>query len=73
MIEPYLIGSVGQSLERIRQLRQIVQRTYRREYDGLRQICLTRLDVAQAAFQSEYQAWEAAQFEVLRTPVNAKQ
>ena len=51
MIESYLIGSVGQSLERIRQLRQIVQGPYRREYDGLRQICLTRLDAVQAAFQ----------------------
>ena len=51
MIEPYLIGSVGQSLERIRQLRQVVQGPYRREYDGLRQICLTHLDAAQGAFQ----------------------
>ena len=51
MIESYLIGSIGQSLERIRQLRQIVQGPYRREYDGLRQICLTRLDAVQAAFQ----------------------
>ncbi len=51
MIETYLIGSIGQSLERIRQLRQIVQEPYRREYDGLRQICLTRLDAAQAALQ----------------------
>lgn len=51
MIEPYLIGSVEQSLERIRQLRQIVQGSYRREYDGLRQICLTHLDAAKRAFQ----------------------
>ena len=51
MIETYLIGSVGQSLERIRQLRQIVQGTYRREYDGLRQICLMQLDAAQAVLQ----------------------
>ena len=51
MIEPYLIGSASQSLERIRQLRQIVQEPYRREYDGLRQICLTHLDATQAAFQ----------------------
>ena len=28
MIETYLIGSVGQSLKRIRQLRQIVQGPY---------------------------------------------
>ena len=52
MIETYLIGSIGQSLKRIRQLRQIVQGLYRREYDGLRQICLTHLDVAQASLQS---------------------
>ncbi len=52
MIETYLVGSVGQSLNRIRQLRQIVQGPYRREYDGLRQICLTHLDDAQASLQS---------------------
>ena len=52
MIESYLVGSIDQSLERIRQLRQIVQSRYRREYDGLRQICLTCLDTAQAAFTS---------------------
>ena len=46
MIETYLIGSIDQSLERIRQLRQIVQGPYRREYDGLRQINLTHLDAA---------------------------
>lgn len=51
MIEPYLIGSICQSLERIRQLRQIVQGSYRREYDGLRQICLTYLDTEQAALR----------------------
>ena len=51
MIESYLIGSVSQSLKRIQQLRQIVQGPYRREYDGLRQICLTHLDATQAAFQ----------------------
>ena len=51
MIEPYLIGSICQSLERIRQLRQIVQRSYRREYDGLRQICLTYLDTERAALR----------------------
>ena len=52
MIESYLIGSVGQSLERIRQLRQIVQGPYRREYDGLRQICLTRLDLYRHPFNA---------------------
>ncbi len=51
MIEQYLIGSIGQSLERVRQLRQIVQDSYRREYDGLRQICLSRLDTIQDALQ----------------------
>ena len=51
MIETFLIGSVGQLLERIRQLRQIVQGTYRREYDGLRQKCLMQLDAVQAALQ----------------------
>ena len=49
MIDTYLLGMSGQSTERIRQLRQIIQVPCRREYDGLRQICLTRLDVAQAA------------------------
>ncbi len=48
MVEKYLIGSIGQSLERARQLRQIVQGPYPREYDGLRQICLTQLDETQA-------------------------
>ena len=60
MIESYLIGSVGQSLERIRQLYQIVQGPYRREYD-----------VLNAAWREfwrapvEYQAWEAAQLDTL--------
>ena len=44
MIEKYLTGSIDQSLERARQLRQIVQGQYPREYDGLRQICSTQLD-----------------------------
>jgi hypothetical protein len=44
MIEQYLTGSINQSLERVRQLTQIVQGQYPREYDGLRQICLSRLD-----------------------------
>lgn len=52
MIETYLTGSIDRSLERIRQLRQIVQRPYRREYDGLRQICLTHLDAVQVALRS---------------------
>ena len=40
MAETCLIGSVGQSLEWIRQLCQVVQGPYRREYE---QICLTHL------------------------------
>lgn len=52
MIEDYLQGAIGQSLERERQLREIVQRHYRREYDGLRQICLGRLDSARAELQT---------------------
>lgn len=51
MIETYLMGSIGQLLERIRQLRQIVQGPYRREYDGLRQICLTHLDSTREALK----------------------
>lgn len=47
MIEAYLSGSIRQSLERVRQLRGIVQGRYPREYDGLRQLCLTKLDQAQ--------------------------
>jgi hypothetical protein len=46
MIEQYLSGSIAQSLERIRQLRQIAHGEYQREYDGLRQVCLVRLDDA---------------------------
>ena len=49
MIEAYLVGSIDQSMERLRQLRQIIQGPYRREYDGLRQICLERLDAVQEA------------------------
>ncbi|SKA41326.1 hypothetical protein SAMN02745126_06487 [Enhydrobacter aerosaccus] len=44
MIEDYLSGSVRQSIERILQLRGIVQSRLPREYDGLRQICLCKLD-----------------------------
>jgi hypothetical protein len=51
MIEQYLIGAIAQSLERVRQLSQIVQGQYRREYDGLRQLCLTRLDGARSELQ----------------------
>ncbi|MCP1854421.1 MULTISPECIES: hypothetical protein [unclassified Bradyrhizobium] len=46
MIEEYLVGSIQQSLERIRQLKNIIQNRYPREYDGLRQNCLNRLDRA---------------------------
>jgi hypothetical protein len=46
MIEEYLLGSIHQSLERIRQLRGIVHARYPREYDGLRQNCLNKLDRA---------------------------
>ena len=52
MIEAYLAGSIDQSLERTRILRQIIQGQYRREYDGLRQICLERIDAAHDAFRS---------------------
>ena len=52
MLEKYLTGSIDQSLERVRHLRQIVQRQYRREYDGLRQICLKHLDNTHTALQS---------------------
>ena len=51
MVEEYLIGSIGQSQERARQLRQVVQRRYPREYDGLRQICLSKLDETQDTLQ----------------------
>ena len=66
MIESYLMGSIGQLLERARQLRQIVQGPYRREYDGLRQICLTRLDATQVALQRL--AEETIVDTVLQTP-----
>ena len=69
MVEEYLIGSIGQSLERARQLRQIVQRQhprYSREYDGLRQICLTQLDETQDTLQ--YLAKETVVDTVLQTP-----
>jgi hypothetical protein len=50
VIEDYLKGSVSQSQERVRQLSQIVQEQYPREYDGLRQICLSRLDSISQAY-----------------------
>jgi hypothetical protein len=52
MIEAYLSGSILQSIERIRQLRGIVQSRYPREYDGLRQLCLTKLDQAHFEFSA---------------------
>lgn len=55
MIEQYLIGTIAQSLERVRQLTQIVQGQYPREYDGLRQLCLSRLDGARKEFQQLWQ------------------
>jgi len=50
VIEDYLKGSISQSQERVRQLSQIVQEQYPREYDGLRQICLARLDSISQAY-----------------------
>jgi hypothetical protein len=44
MIEDYLSGSIRQCIERIRRLRGIVQSRYSREFDGLRQICLGKLE-----------------------------
>ena len=66
MIEAYLVGSINQSKERIQYLRQIVHGTYRREYDGLRQICLTHLDAAQESL--ECLAEETAVTKELQTP-----
>ena len=51
MVEKYLTGSIDQTLERSRQLRQIVQGQYPREYDGLRQICLEQLNETQTSLQ----------------------
>lgn len=51
MVEQYLTGSIDQSLERIRQLRQIVQKRYPPEYESLQQICLDQLDETQIALQ----------------------
>ena len=66
MIEQYLIGSINQSLERVRQLSQIVQGHYRREYDGLRQQCLMRLDGARTDLQ--YLLRESVVDSKLQTP-----
>jgi hypothetical protein len=52
MIEDYLSGSIRQSIERIRRLRGIVQSRFPREYDGLRQICLGKLDQMLGEFNS---------------------
>jgi hypothetical protein len=52
MIEEYLAGSIRQCIERVRQLRGIVQTRYPREYDGLRQLCLTKLDQAHIEFKA---------------------
>lgn len=71
MVERYLTGSLIQSLERARQLRQIVQRTYPREYDGLRQICLHSLDDIQSHFQSLAQ--ETIVDTALQTPLRVRQ
>ena len=51
MVEKYLTGSMDQSLERARQLRQIVQGKYPCEYDRLRKICLKQLNESQASLQ----------------------
>jgi hypothetical protein len=52
MIEDYLSGSIRQSIERIRRLRGIVQSRLPREYDGLRQICLGKLEQMLVEFNS---------------------
>jgi hypothetical protein len=66
MIEAYLSGSIRQSLERVRQLRGIVQGSYPREYDGLRQLCLTKLD--QAQFELNALAGERLVDRAIQTP-----
>ncbi len=66
MIEDYLKGSITQSLERVRQLSQIVQERYPREYDGLRQICLSRLTAISQAY--EHLEQEAVIDSDLQTP-----
>lgn len=71
MVEKYLIGSINQSLERTRQLRQIVQGPYRREYDGLRQICLTQLDETRTTLRRL--AEETVVNTALQTPRRARE
>ena len=71
MVEKYLTGSIDQALERVRQLRQIVQGQYRREYDGLRQICLTHLDDTQATLQRLVQ--ETVVDTALQTPLRVRE
>ncbi len=70
MVERYLSGSIGQLLERARQLRQIVHGTYPREYDGLRQICLKHLEDIQAELQ--YLAQETVVDTTLQTPLRLR-
>ena len=43
MVEKYLVGAIGQSLERALLLCEIAQASYPQEYDNLRTICLTHL------------------------------
>ncbi|MCY3711203.1 MAG: hypothetical protein OXG26_20130 [Caldilineaceae bacterium] len=70
MVEKYLIGLVGQSLERTRQLRRIVQRQYPPEYDGLRRLCLKHLENIQAERQSLAQ--ETVVDTTLQTPLRVR-
>ena len=70
MVENYLIGLVGQSLVRTRQLRCIVQRQYPREYDDLRQLCLKHLENIQAELQSLAQ--ETVVDLTLQTPLRVR-
>ena len=66
MIEDYLSGSIRQSIERIRRLRGIVQSPFPREYDGLRQICLGKLEQMLVEFSGL--ATERIVDPVLQTP-----
>ena len=70
MVENYLIGLVGQSLARTRQLRSIVQRQYPREYDDLRRLCLNHLENIQAELQSLAQ--ETVVDSTLQTPLRVR-
>lgn len=71
MVEQYLIGAIKQLLERAQHLRQIVQGQYRREYEGLRQMCLAHLDEAQAALHRLAQ--ETVVDEALQTPPRVRE